>query len=112
MRGKKAERHKKHRRGRKNRYPLNDNLENVGKILYDYNNPLASVNRAKTNNNSSINWVYKSEIFSVTENKLFHEKISEINQGSQAFKKTLVMNICLQLAIKLFLLMEIMNHHI
>ena len=73
--------------GEKNRYSLNDNLENVGKILYDNNNPLAIVNRAKTNNNSSINWVYKSEIFSVTENKLFHEKISEINQGSQAFEK-------------------------
>lgn len=73
--------------GEKTRYSLNDNLENVGKILYDNNNLLPIVNRAKTNNKSSINWVYKSEIFSVTENKLFHEKISEINQGSQAFEK-------------------------
>ena len=69
------------------RYSLNDNLENVGKILYDNNNPLSVVNRATSDNYSSINWVYKSEIFSVTENKLFHEKISEINQGSQAFEK-------------------------
>ena len=29
------------------RYSLNDNLENVEKILYDNNNPLAIVNRAK-----------------------------------------------------------------
>lgn len=69
------------------RYSLNDSLENIGKILYDNNNPLAIVNRAESNNKSSINWVYKSEIFSVTENKQFHEKISEINQGSQAFNK-------------------------
>lgn len=68
-------------------YSLNNNLENVGKILYDNNNPLSIVNRATSDNHSSINWVYKSEIFSVTENKLFHEKISEINQGSQAFEK-------------------------
>lgn len=67
------------------RYSLSDNLENFGKILYDNNNPLSIVNRAKSNNNSSINWVYKAEIFSVAENKQFHEKISEINQGSQAF---------------------------
>ncbi len=66
---------------------LDDTIENVEKILYDSDNPLAVVNRAKTKNNSSIKWVYKSEIFSVTENKLFHEKISEINQGSQAFEK-------------------------
>lgn len=55
--------------------------------MYDNNSPLAIVNRATSNNNSSINWVYESEIFSVTENKLFHEKISEINQGSRAFEK-------------------------
>ncbi len=66
---------------------LDDTIENVEKILYDSNNPLAVVNRAKTKNNSSIKWVYKTEIFSVTENKLFHEKISKINQGSQAFEK-------------------------
>lgn len=45
------------------RYSLSDNLENVEKILYDNNNPLSIVNRATSNNNSSINWVYKSEIF-------------------------------------------------
>ena len=66
---------------------FNKNLENAGKILYNSNNPLSIVDRAKSNNSSSINWVYKAEIFSVTENKLFHEKISEINQGSQAFQK-------------------------
>lgn len=55
--------------------------------MYNNGSPLAIVNRATSNNNSSINWVYKSEIFSVTENKLFHEKISEINQGGKAFKK-------------------------
>lgn len=64
-----------------------EGLENIGKILYNNNSPLAIVNRANSNNNSSIKWVYKAEIFSVTENKLFHEKISEINQGSQAFQK-------------------------
>lgn len=68
-------------------YSVSENLDNTGKILYDNNNPLSIVDRAKSNNNSSINWVYKAEIFSVTENKLFHEKISEINQGSQAFQK-------------------------
>ncbi len=62
-------------------------LEKVEKTLYNKNNPLSIVDRASKNNNSSINWVYKAEIFSVTENKLFHEKISEINQGSQAFEK-------------------------
>lgn len=65
-----------------------ESLENIGKILYNDNNPLAIVNRAKSNNNSSIKWVYNAEIFSVTENILFHEKISEINQGSRAFQKT------------------------
>ena len=70
------------------RYSVSEEgLENIGKILYNNNSPLAIVNRAKTNNNSSLKWVYKAEIFSVTENKLFHEKISEINQGSQAFQK-------------------------
>ncbi len=69
-------------------YSISENsLENVDKILYDNSNPLSVVNRAKTTNNSSINWVYKAEIFSTTENKLFHEKISEINQGSEAFEK-------------------------
>ncbi len=68
-------------------FSLSDNIENSEKTLYNKNSPLAIVDRAKSNNNSSINWVYKSEIFSVTENKLFHEKISEINQGSQAFEK-------------------------
>ena len=64
-----------------------ESLENIGNILYNNNNPLAIVNRANSDNNSSIKWVYKAKIFSVIENKLFHEKISEINQGSQAFQK-------------------------
>lgn len=50
-------------------------------------NPLSYNNRAKPNPRSSINWVYEAELFSVVENKLFHQKISEINQGSKAFKK-------------------------
>lgn len=68
------------------RYSLGDTLEKNGKILYN-NSPLSTDNRAKTNNNSSIKWVYDAEIFSVTESKLFHSKISEINQGSEAFSK-------------------------
>ena len=55
--------------------------------MYNNSGLLAIVNIVTSNNNSSINWVYKSEIFSVTENKLFHEKISEINQVSQVFEK-------------------------
>ncbi len=65
----------------------NNTLEKVEKTLYNKNNPLSIVDRASKNNNSSINWVYKAEIFSVKENMLFHEMISEINQGSQAFGK-------------------------
>ncbi len=42
-------------------------------------------NRAASNNSSSIGWVYRQKIFSVIENKLFLQKISEINQGSKAF---------------------------
>lgn len=49
--------------------------------------PLSYNDRAKPNPRSSINWVYEAELFSVVENKLFHQKISEINQGSNAFKK-------------------------
>lgn len=71
----------------KGTYSLRNNLAKTEEILYDNSNPLAVVNRAKSNNNSSINWVYESEIFSVAENKQFHEKISEINQGSRAFDK-------------------------
>ena len=55
--------------------------------MLDYNNPLSTNYRASKNSRSSINWVYKAQIFSVTENKLFHQKISEINQGSQAFEQ-------------------------
>lgn len=62
-------------------------VENIDKILYNKNSPLSIANRAQSRNKSSIDWVYKAEIFSVVENKLFHEKISEINQGSQAFQK-------------------------
>lgn len=51
------------------------------------NSPLSSTDRAKPNPRSSINWVYQAGLFSVVESKLFHQKISEINQGSQAFRK-------------------------
>lgn len=68
-------------------FSLSENLENAEKILYNKNSPLAIVNRAKTAHNSSLKWVYDAEIFSVEESILFHEKISEINQGSQAFSK-------------------------
>lgn len=67
------------------RYSLSEDVDNVEKILYDKNNSLSIVNRAKTNNNSSLKWVYDSEIFSVEESKLFHEKISEINTGRHSF---------------------------
>ena len=47
-----------------------------------------SVDRAATTRyNSSIKWVYDRKLFTVVESKLFHQKISEINQGSQAFVK-------------------------
>lgn len=54
--------------------------------LYE-NDFLTTENRAVENPRSSINWVYKAQLFSVTENKLFHQKISEINQGSEAFEQ-------------------------
>lgn len=62
-------------------------VANPEKILYNNDSPLSITDRANTNNNSSIKWVYEAEIFSVTENKKFHQKISEINQGSEAFEK-------------------------
>ncbi len=71
------------------KYSLSDSLENVEEILYNSNSPLSVVNRATTQNNSSINWVYKAKIFSIEENKQFHEKISQINQGSNAFQQNL-----------------------
>lgn len=84
------------------RYSVSEEvLENIEKILYDNNSPLTIVNRAKSNNNSSIKWVYKAEIFSVTENILFHEKISEINQGSQAFQKNSIDEYMLQIENKI-----------
>ncbi len=48
---------------------------------------LSTDNRAKTPYDSVNKWVYDAEIFSYEENKLFHQKISEINQGSNAFEK-------------------------
>lgn len=64
-------------------------LTNTQTTSYTINDdsPLSYNNRAKPNPRSSINWVYKSGLFSVVENKLFHQKISEINQGSKVFKK-------------------------
>ncbi len=49
---------------------------------------ISNDNRAQPNSASSINWVYKSELFSTEENILFHQKISEINQGSKAFDQS------------------------
>lgn len=54
-----------------------------GKTKYS----LSTEGRAKTNNDTVNKWVYDAEIFSREENKLFHEKISQIHQGSQAFEK-------------------------
>lgn len=62
-------------------------LESKNSLWYDKHNPLSFDNRAGVNPRSSINWVYKAEIFSQVENKLFHQMISEINQGSEAFEK-------------------------
>lgn len=50
-------------------------------------NFLSTENRARPKSASSINWVYKAKIFSVTENTMFHQKINEINQGSAAFEQ-------------------------
>ena len=61
--------------------------ENGSALKYNENSPLSFENRASENSRSSINWVYKAKIFSQVENKLFHQKISEINQGSNAFVK-------------------------
>lgn len=66
-------------------FSLSNNIEKVDEILYNKSNPLSINNRAKTNNNSSLKWVYDAEIFSVEESKLFHEKISEINTGRHSF---------------------------
>lgn len=68
----------------------NNSLEQKSKISYSKYadlSPLSFNHRAQPNPNSNINWVLKSQIFSVVENKLFHQKISEINQGSKAFEK-------------------------
>lgn len=54
-----------------------------GKAKYS----LSTEGRAKTSNDTVNKWVYDAEIFSREENKLFHEKISQIHQGSQAFEK-------------------------
>ena len=54
-------------------YSLSEDIDNVEKILYDKKNSLSIVNRAKTYNNSSLKWVYNSEIFSAEESKLFHQ---------------------------------------
>lgn len=62
-------------------------LEKDDTSWYDKHNPLSFDNRAGINPRSSINWVYKAEIFSQVENKLFNQMVSEINQGSKAFEK-------------------------
>ncbi len=49
---------------------------------------ISNDDRAMLNSASSINWVYKAELFSTKDNILFYQKISEINQGSQAFAQT------------------------
>lgn len=67
-----------------------NSLEQKSKISYSKYadlSPLSFNHRAQPNPNSSINWVLESQLFSVVENKLFHQKISEINQGSKAFAK-------------------------
>ena len=60
---------------------------NIKGYNIDKKSPLSLENRATANGNSSIKWVYDAEIFSHEESKLFHQKISEINQGSEAFEK-------------------------
>lgn len=65
-------------------------LTGSSKINYNYeeHDPLSFDDRAKLNSKSSINWVYKAEIFSTVENKMFHQKLAEIRQGSGAFIQT------------------------
>ncbi len=65
-------------------------LTNTSKINYNYeeHDPLSLDNRAMPNSRSSINWVYKAEIFSVEENMMFQQMLSEIKQGSKAFVQT------------------------
>ncbi len=65
-------------------------LTDSSKINYNYeeHDPLSFDDRAKPNSKSSINWVYKAEIFSTVENKMFHQKLAEIKQGSDAFVQT------------------------
>ncbi|MBR3815136.1 MAG: hypothetical protein IKJ27_00245 [Clostridia bacterium] len=68
----------------------NKRLTNGTETAYNNDNEyLTMANRAKPNARSSINWVYQQELFSFKENKLFFEKISEINQGSGAFIQNL-----------------------
>lgn len=59
-------------------------------ILENFNEDdiISNDDRAMPNSASSINWVYKAELFSTKDNILFHQKISEINQNSKAFTKT------------------------
>ena len=60
---------------------------NIKGYNIDKKSPLSLENRATANGNSSIKWIYDAEIFSHEKSKLFHQKISEINQGSKAFEK-------------------------
>lgn len=77
-----------------------------GKAKYS----LSTDNRAKTSNDTVNKWVYDAEIFSQEENKLFHEKISQIHQGSQAFEKNTKVNICFRLKTRLFSLTGTIIH--
>lgn len=70
-------------------YSINQQLTKINIKGYniDSKSPLSLENRAKANSNSIIKWVYDAEIFSFEESKLFHQKISEINQGFKSFDK-------------------------
>ena len=56
-------------------------LEKTNEILYNKKSPLSVVNRATTNNNSSLKWVYDAKIFSVEESNFFHGELSRIKQN-------------------------------
>lgn len=69
---------------------VESDLTKEGGLNYNFEeyDPLSFDDRAIPNSKSSINWVYKAEIFSNVENKMFHQKLAEIRQGSEAFVQT------------------------
>ena len=69
---------------------VESDLTKEGGLNYNFeeHDPLSFDDRAMPNSKSSINWVYKAEIFSNVENKMFHQKLAEIRQGSEAFVQT------------------------